>query len=150
MGNHAKVQAWHEAVADIDRVRHTDRDHQEVDREGTQGSERMSMLSAQCDELRAMAESVGLAMPQAATLMMEAADTILSLRDRAQELQSENSKLREQGARLFDKTLELGTENAKLRESLDAVLQCAGETKRDKGCDACPMYNGPCCKSWEC
>ena len=34
-------------------------------------------------------------------------------------------------------------ENAKLRELLEAVLQCAGETKRDKGCDACPMYNGP-------
>ena len=33
-------------------------------------------------------------------------------------------------------------ENAKLRELLEAVLQCAGETKRDKGCDACPMYNG--------
>ena len=55
----------------------------------------MSMLSAQVDELRSMSESVGLAMPQAATLMMEAADTILSLRDRAQELQAENAKLRE-------------------------------------------------------
>ena len=55
----------------------------------------MSMLSAQCDELRALAESVGLAMPQAATLMMEAADTILSLRDRSQDLQAENAKLRE-------------------------------------------------------
>jgi hypothetical protein len=32
------------------------------------------------------------------------------------ELQAENAKLREQGARLFDKTLELGTENAELRE----------------------------------
>lgn len=56
----------------------------------------MSMLSAQCDELRAMAESVGLAMPQAATLMMEAANTILSLRDRAQDLQSENAELRKE------------------------------------------------------
>lgn len=55
----------------------------------------MSMLSAQCDKLRTMAESVGLSMPQAATLMMEAADTILSLRDRAQDLQAENTKLRE-------------------------------------------------------
>ena len=60
-----------------------------------------------------------------------------------QEALAENAKLREQGARLFDKTLELGTENAKLRELLEAVQQCAGETKRDKGCDACPMYNGP-------
>ena len=47
-----------------------------------------SMLSAQCDELRAMAESVGLAMPQAATMMMDAADTI----DR---LDAENARLRE-------------------------------------------------------
>ena len=37
----------------------------------------------------------------------------------------------------------LMSENAKLRELLDAVLQCAGETKRNKGCDACPMYDGP-------
>lgn len=48
------------------------------------------------DELRVMAESVGLAMPQAATLMMEAADTILSLRDRAQNLQAENAELRKE------------------------------------------------------
>lgn len=40
-----------------------------------------------CDELRAVAESVGLAMPQAATLMMGAADTI----DR---LDAENARLR--------------------------------------------------------
>lgn len=37
----------------------------------------------------------------------------------------------------------LKADNAKLRELLEAVLQCAGETKRDKGCDACPMYSGP-------
>ena len=48
----------------------------------------MSMISAQCDELRQMAESVGLEVPQAATLMMEAADAI----DR---LDAENAKLRE-------------------------------------------------------
>jgi len=48
----------------------------------------MSMISAQCDELQAMAESVGLEVPQAATLMMGAADAI----DR---LDAENAKLRE-------------------------------------------------------
>ena len=48
----------------------------------------MSMLSAQCEELRAMAESVGLEVPQAATLMMGAADAI----DR---LDAENAKLRD-------------------------------------------------------
>lgn len=40
------------------------------------------------------------------------------LRQRVAELRAENDRLREQGARLFDKTLELGTENAKLRELL--------------------------------
>ena len=34
----------------------------------------------------------------------------------------QNAELREQGARLFDKTLELGTENAKLRELVRSVL----------------------------
>jgi hypothetical protein len=55
----------------------------------------MSMISAQIDELRSMAESVGLAMPQAATLMMEAADTIWQLRDDLQRANVENAKLRE-------------------------------------------------------
>lgn len=52
----------------------------------------MSMLSAQCDELRAMAQSVGLAMPQVATLMMGAADTILEMRD---DLQRANDAVRD-------------------------------------------------------
>lgn len=65
----------------------------------------MSMLSAQCDELRTMAESVGLEVPQAATLMMEAADTIwelrckcagmVDMRERARLAETENAKLRE-------------------------------------------------------
>lgn len=55
----------------------------------------MSMLSAQCDELRTMAESVGLAMPQAATLMMEAADTIWELRGSVHRERAEADRLRE-------------------------------------------------------
>lgn len=72
----------------------------------------MSMLQAQCDELRAMAESVGLAMPQAATLMMEAADTIwelrckladmVDMRERARVAESENAKLWEELAKARD------------------------------------------------
>ena len=54
----------------------------------------MSMLQVQVDELRSMSESVGLAMPQAATLMMGAADAI----DR---LDAENAKLRERCADLY-------------------------------------------------
>jgi len=72
----------------------------------------MSMLSAQCDELRSMSESVGLAMPQAATLMMEAADTIwelrckcagmVDMRERARLAETENAKLRELVKDFFD------------------------------------------------
>ena len=35
----------------------------------------------------------------------------------------------------------LKAENAKLRELVEGVLQCCGEIKRDKGCDACPLSN---------
>lgn len=42
--------------------------------------------------------------------------TIVGIANDVSELEDENAKLREQGARLFDKTLELGTENDKLRE----------------------------------
>ena len=51
--------------------------------------------------------------------------------DEIDQLRAENDKLREQGERLFDKTLELATENAKLRELV-----------RDMWEDAC---NAPCC-----
>ena len=53
------------------------------------------------NDLRSMAESVGLAMPQAATLMMEAADTI----DR---LDVRNFKLRKQFMEIADRAYELG------------------------------------------
>lgn len=51
--------------------------------------------------------------------------------------------LRQESIGWEDKYRALASENAKLRVLLEAVLQCAGEIKRDKGCDACPMYNGP-------
>ena len=62
----------------------------------------MSMLQAQCDELRAMAESVGLAMPQAATLMMEAADTIWELRGSVHRERAEADRLREELDRMTE------------------------------------------------
>ena len=54
----------------------------------------MSMLSAQCAELRTMAESVGFVMPQAATLMMGAADTIWELRGSVHRERAEADGLR--------------------------------------------------------
>ena len=48
----------------------------------------------------------------------------------------ENAQLREQGARLFDKTLELGTENAKLRKLINVMAYCM-QGFRD--CDGCAV-----------
>ena len=46
------------------------------------------------------------------------------VRSAMKDVNDKNAKLREQGARLFDKTLELGTENDKLRELLhDAAIE---------------------------
>lgn len=63
------------------------------------------------------------------------------------DLRKENARLRESVKRLMtqrdERLARAEADNAKLRGLLEAVLQCAGETKRDKGCDACPMYNGP-------
>lgn len=76
----------------------------------------MSMLSAQCDELRAMAESVGLAMPQAATLMMEAADTIWELRNKCSNLVDERETAERNRTRNAREYARLCHENDKLRE----------------------------------
>ena len=76
----------------------------------------MSMLSAQCDELRAMAESVGLEVPQAATLMMDAADTIWELRNKCADLVSEREHLFQSNVEKNNEMLRLVGENAKLRE----------------------------------
>ena len=108
----------------------------------------MSKLSAQCDELRTMAESVGLEVPQAATLMMEAADTIdrlesenhmlrelvaemmIALHEYAEKAQSENAKLLDENARLrsclsddADNARQIMAENAKLRELCEDMMR---------------------------
>lgn len=76
----------------------------------------MSMLSAQCDELRSMAESVGLAMPRAATLMMEAADTIWELRGSVHRERAEADTLRQQLADVTESMVRVEERCAKLRE----------------------------------
>lgn len=89
----------------------------------------MSMLSAQCDELRATAESVGMAMPQAATLMMEAADTITELRETLQ-------RRNKQFEGMTEMWVERRVENAKLRELVDYMTPiawyAASERERDR------------------
>lgn len=80
------------------------------------------MLSAQCDGLRERAKvlrqgdwSDG---AEDAKMMDDAADTILSLRDRAQDLQTENAKLRELLA-------EDNEELAKMRRAIDYLYSFA-------------------------
>lgn len=82
---------------------------------------------------------------------LDAAKHDLSLfSERIVELGAENAKLREQGARLFDKTLELGTENAKLRERVRKMMRffedgdyCAICEKAAE-CDAQEEYDDDC------
>ena len=76
----------------------------------------MSMIQAQVEELRSMAASVGLAVPQAATLMMEAADTIWELRCKCADLVDERERLFQANVEKNGEILRLVRENARLRE----------------------------------
>jgi hypothetical protein len=88
------------------------------------------MLSAQADELRELALWLDDEFyDEYATRARDAADTILSLRDKAQELQAENANLREENRIIGQVAYELGRnsmadENAKLRELVRAAWKC--------------------------
>ena len=101
----------------------------------------MSMLSAQVDELRSMAESVGLAVPQAATLMMEAADTILELRGSVHRERADADILRQQ---LADVTESMG----RVEERCVKLRELAGElwtyAEQELLCDENCPYGDTC------
>lgn len=101
----------------------------------------MSKLSAQCDELRSMSESVGLAMPQAATLMMEAADTIWELRGSVHRERAEADRLRTQ---LADVTESMG----RVEERFTKLRELAGElwtyAEQELLCDENCPYGDTC------
>lgn len=82
----------------------------------------MSMLSAQCDELRERAATLRQGRwsdgADDARLMEDAAETILSLRDRAQDLQAENAKLRELVRYMWDFSCVLPDEPYTSKEEL--------------------------------
>ena len=104
---------------------------------------RMSMLQAQADELRAMAASVGLEMPQAATLMMDAADTIWELRNKCADLVSEREHLFQANVEKNNEMLRLVRENAKLRKLVKDALPFFCNDM-----DLC--VGGDCFAIWEC
>lgn len=92
-------------------------------------------------ELRSMAESVGLAMPQAATLMMGAADTIWELRNKCADLVDERERLFRANVEKNNKILRLVGENARLREELADAPKCETcEAMLD--CDECLRADG--------
>lgn len=86
------------------------------------------MLSSQADELRKAALIQGAhARYDVASLLTDAADTILSLRDRAQELQAENARLQEVVADGEMHASEILAENAKLREDNACLVKAIEE-----------------------
>lgn len=112
------------------------------------------MLSAQAAELRELAGDGSMewvAGPIRAATLRDAADTILSLRDRAQELQAENDKLREDNAclvkaieelhsvKLEDRLVALENENDRLRELVIAFDWCTENFDTPSKCDQCPL-----------
>ena len=76
------------------------------------------------DELRAMAESVGMEIPQAATLMMEAADTITELRGALQVASVDYRHLQDEFWNVTELKVKADFENDKLRKLCE---QCAIE-----------------------
>jgi predicted nuclease with TOPRIM domain len=67
-------------------------------------------------------------------------DRLIADTRRFADLESENAKLREQGERLFDKTLALATENAELRELVRHLRECT----RHNVCAACEYADDAC------
>ena len=115
----------------------------------------MSMLSAQCDELRKVAEQLDWELPETAMLLRDAADTIWELRDdlqranaavqdaehdesmawdRVRKAEAENAKLRSENARLRS----ICTEVADILFSLEAD-RC-GLCDRDSVNHPCPVH----------
>lgn len=108
----------------------------------------MSMLSAQCDELRSMAESVGLAVPQAATLMMEAADTIERLREQTEDMDFQLDKWQTKAVYFKQLADLVDSENAKLRELVkdffDVPCQCLKCEHYNYEEDRCDLRDRAC------
>lgn len=83
----------------------------------------MSMLSAQCDELRIMANISEL--PDGVRLALrQAADTIWELRCKLNDEQDENTRLRSCLTDAAENARLIMGENAKLRELVEDMLDC--------------------------
>ena len=87
----------------------------------------MSMLSAQCDKLRNLAEQVEWEMPEASKAMRDAADTIWDLRNRLNDLIYEQAHWELAncpGCKNVADLQEALDENARLRELSETMLTC--------------------------
>lgn len=109
----------------------------------------MSMISAQIDELRRMADGQA-TYRDARAVMLQAADTIWELRDDLQRANAENAKLREErdmyrdlvGCMVHpDIPDQLAAENAKLRE----LVADMWDGYNDPRCEECHLKDTPTC-----
>lgn len=85
----------------------------------------MSMLSAQCDELLTMAAMLVVKdMPEIASVVRDAADTILELRDGLQRANAENDKLRQENQSIGMASYEIGYKSGSIHYELEHCPAC--------------------------
>lgn len=83
----------------------------------------MSMISAQIDELRQMADGQA-TYRDARAVMLEAADTIWQLRDDLQQANAAVQDAEHDESMAWDRVRKAEAENAKLRELVEDMLSC--------------------------
>lgn len=102
----------------------------------------MSMLSAQRDRLRELADRFDGLAPENAALIRSAADTIWELRCKLNDEQDENEKLRNEFRKMDEwhskELLAAVDNNAKLRELVRVFYHCTTSGV----CDECPVNDG--------
>ena len=109
----------------------------------TEGGERMSMLSAQIDELRKWADQLserenefGVVVRALVAALRDAADTIWQLRDDLQRANAAVQDAEHDESMAWDRVRKAETENVKLRELAEKAWKVAEML--------CQAWNGPC------
>lgn len=112
----------------------------------------MSMISAQIDELRELADDIEsrYGYPTAVKALRYAADTIWQLRDDLQRANAAVQDAEHDESVAWDRVRKAEVENAKLRELVDALWYCAHEAHGicarvpvggEKPFMCCPLYD---------
>ena len=99
----------------------------------------MSMISAQCDELRSYADKADGTFPMLASALREAADTIWELRNKCVDLVDERERLFRANVEKNNKILRLVGENARLRKLVWDMRVCLEDE-----CERCHDLSDSC------